>query len=110
MESGNSHLGIGIALGVAIGAALGVAMDNLAVGMGAGIASPATLTQAISVNPHAIGSASGLYGFAQMAVGALCTAIAGLGNDPALSAGLVLAVAATVGQIAFRVAIRQART
>ncbi|HZW15828.1 MAG TPA: hypothetical protein VFF66_06195 [Brevundimonas sp.] len=38
MESGNSHLGVGIALGVAIGAALGVAMDNIAIGMGLGIA------------------------------------------------------------------------
>lgn len=38
MESGSSHLGVGIALGVAIGAGMGVAMDNLAVGIGAGIA------------------------------------------------------------------------
>ena len=60
-------------------------------GMGAGIASPAALTQAISVNPHVIGSASGLYGFSQMGVGAICTALVGLGGDPALTAAIILA-------------------
>ena len=43
--------------------------------VGVGVASPAALTQAMSVNPHVIGSAAGLYGFAQMGVGALCTAL-----------------------------------
>jgi MFS transporter, DHA1 family, multidrug resistance protein len=77
--------------------------------LGAGTAAPASLTQAISVNPLVIGSASGLYGFAQMAVGALCTALAGLGDDPALSAALVLAGAGVVSQIAFAVALRPTR-
>jgi DHA1 family bicyclomycin/chloramphenicol resistance-like MFS transporter len=56
-----------------------------------------------------IGSASGLYGFAQMAVGALCTALAGLGHDAALSAALVLAGASVIGQIAFAIALRERR-
>jgi DHA1 family bicyclomycin/chloramphenicol resistance-like MFS transporter len=73
--------------------------------LGVGIASPAALTTAISVNPLIIGSASGLYGFAQMAVGALCTALAGLGRDAALSAAIVLAVAASVGQASFWIAL-----
>jgi DHA1 family bicyclomycin/chloramphenicol resistance-like MFS transporter len=75
-------------------------------GMGAGIASPAALTQAISVNPHAIGSASGLYGFSQMGVGAICTALVGLGSDPALTAAVILAAAGVIGQISFWVALR----
>jgi len=75
-------------------------------GMGAGIASPAALTQAISVNPRVIGSASGLYGFSQMGVGALCTALAGFGGNPALAAAIILAVAGVIGQAAFWIALR----
>ena len=43
--------------------------------VGAGMASPFALSGAVSVNPHAIGAASGLYGFTQMAYGPLCTVI-----------------------------------
>lgn len=78
--------------------------------VGAGVASPAALTEAISVNPAVTGSASGLYGFTQMAVGALCTALATLGGNPALSAGLVLVGAGVVGQSAFWLAARQRRS
>jgi DHA1 family bicyclomycin/chloramphenicol resistance-like MFS transporter len=74
---------------------------------GVGMAAPAALTQAISVNPRVIGSASGLYGFTQMAVGAFCTALAGFGHDAALSASAVLAGAAIVGQAAFWIALRR---
>ena len=74
--------------------------------VGVGVAAPAALTQAIGVNPRVIGSASGLYGFTQMAVGALCTAVAGLGRDAALSAALVLAAASVVGQLSFWIALR----
>jgi DHA1 family bicyclomycin/chloramphenicol resistance-like MFS transporter len=77
--------------------------------LGIGIASPAALTQAVSVNPHVIGSASGLYGFAQMAVGALCTTLVGFGSDPALAAATVLAAAGVIGQISFGIALRRAR-
>lgn len=80
--------------------------------VGAGMASPAALTQAISVNPQVIGSASGLYGFTQMAVGALCTALAGMGHqNPALAASIVLAGAGIVAQLSFGIALRsQKRT
>jgi DHA1 family bicyclomycin/chloramphenicol resistance-like MFS transporter len=75
--------------------------------IGVGIASPAALTQAVSVNPLVIGSASGLYGFTQMAVGAVCTAAAGFGSDPALAAAIVLTVAGIVAQLSFWVATRR---
>ena len=73
---------------------------------GLGIAAPATLTEAISVMPSVTGSASGLYGFTQMAIGALCSALAVLGDDPALAAAVVLASAGVIGQIAFHIALR----
>lgn len=78
--------------------------------LGAGTASPAALTEAISVNPHVIGSASGLYGSAQMVVGAICTALAGLGGNPALAAGIVLAGAGIIAQVSFAIAIRWSYT
>lgn len=71
-----------------------------------GIGGPSALAQALSLNPRLAGSASGLYGFTQMAVGAVCSGLAGLGRDPALSAALVLVGAAVVGQVALRVALR----
>ncbi|MGO4386854.1 multidrug effflux MFS transporter [Microvirga sp. 2YAF29] len=74
--------------------------------MGAGLSSPAALTKAVSVNPRLIGSASGLYGFAQMAVGAICTSLSGLGHDPALAAASVLAGAGLISQAAFWIALR----
>ena len=74
--------------------------------VGVGAAAPAALVQAISVNRHAVGSASGLYGFAQMAVGAALTALAGLGHDPALAAAIVLTLAGVVAQASFWIAIR----
>jgi len=70
------------------------------------IASPSALTLAISVNPNVIGSASGLYGFAQMGVGALCTALAALG-DPALTVALVLTAAGVIAQSCFWIASRR---
>ena len=75
--------------------------------VGCGIASPAALSQAISINPHVIGSASGLYGFAQMMVGALCSALAGIGTNPAVTAMTILAIAGVVSQAAFWIAARE---
>jgi DHA1 family bicyclomycin/chloramphenicol resistance-like MFS transporter len=74
--------------------------------LGAGTAAPAALTQAISVNPQVIGSASGLYGFTQMATGAICTALAGVGRDPALAAAIILAVSGVIAQGSFWLAGR----
>lgn len=69
--------------------------------LGSGTASPAALSEAISVNPNVIGSASGLYGFGQMAIGAICTTLAGFGGNPALGATLVMAVAGMIAQASF---------
>jgi MFS transporter, DHA1 family, multidrug resistance protein len=74
--------------------------------VGVGCAGPTALVQAMSVNRNVLGSASGLYGFAQMAVGAALTALAGLGRDPALAAGVVLVLAGIVAQASFWIAIR----
>ncbi|MBL6617411.1 MAG: multidrug effflux MFS transporter [Reyranella sp.] len=78
-------------------------------GMGAGVASPSAMTQAISVNPAVIGSASGLYGFSQMGVGAICTALVGMGSNPALTAATILVAAGVIGQTAFWVALHRSR-
>jgi DHA1 family bicyclomycin/chloramphenicol resistance-like MFS transporter len=74
--------------------------------LGVGVASPGALSQAISVNPRVIGSASGLYGFSQMGVGAVCTALTGLGSNPALSSALVLVIAGAIAQTSFWIAVR----
>jgi DHA1 family bicyclomycin/chloramphenicol resistance-like MFS transporter len=76
---------------------------------GAGMTSPAALTKAVSVNPHLTGSASGLYGFTQMAVGAICTSVVAFGRDPALAAVVVLLAASLIAQAAFRFALRAGR-
>lgn len=73
---------------------------------GCGMTSPAALAQAVSVNPRLIGSASGLYGCTQMAIGAACTALAALGSDPARAALVVMVVATALAQVAFTVALR----
>ena len=75
--------------------------------VGAGIASPMALTEAVSLNPQVVGSASGLYGFMQMAVGALCTALAAIGGDPALAAASVLVGAGLLAQASFWIALGQ---
>ncbi|HEY4133960.1 MAG TPA: multidrug effflux MFS transporter [Alphaproteobacteria bacterium] len=90
------HLSVGLTIGSMFVFTLGV-----------GMAAPAALSQAVSVQPRVIGSASGLYGFAQMAVGALCTAAAGFGDNPALAAALVLAISGIVGQFSFWMALRR---
>lgn len=77
--------------------------------LGAGMASPAALTKALSVNASVVGSAAGLYGFAQMVVGALCSYLVTFGHNPALAAASVLAGAAVLGQIGFWVALGSER-
>lgn len=76
---------------------------------GCGLTSPAALAQAVSVDPRRIGSAAGLYGCTQMAIGAACTALAALGGDPARSAVIVMVVASALAQVAFTVALRSER-
>lgn len=76
---------------------------------GCGMCSPAALAKAVSVNPRLVGSAAGLYGFTQMAVGAACTATAALGHDPGRSALSVMVVSTLLAQVAFTVALRSER-
>ena len=77
--------------------------------LGSGLTSPAALASALSVHPRLTGSAAGVYGSTQMAVGGLCTLGASLGSNPALSAALALVVACVVGQLGFRSALRHAQ-
>ncbi len=73
---------------------------------GAGMSSPAALTKAVSVDPLRVGSAAGIYGFAQMVVGAICTALASVGHaNPAISAVAVLLCASVLGQLSFWTAL-----
>lgn len=87
-------------------AAILAAMAVYSVGVGA--VSPVALASAIGTHPHIIGAASGLYGFTQMAFGALCTvAVSIFSGSPALAASAVLLAATTLAQLAFRDAARQ---
>ena len=78
---------------------------------GVGAAAPLAITSAISTDPHAIGAASGLYGFVQMANGALCTLVVGLCPAyPALAAASVLFASLLLGQCFFLLATRSRPT
>ena len=77
--------------------------------VGAGMASPFALSGAVSVNPHAIGAASGLYGFTQMAYGALCTVVVEVWRPGSVfTVAVVLLVSALLGQAALSLAVRRA--
>jgi DHA1 family bicyclomycin/chloramphenicol resistance-like MFS transporter len=70
---------------------------------GTGLAGPFAQAGAVGADLHRIGAASGLYGFMQMMVGALCTLIVGsIEGPPLLPMILVMLVLGIVGQIAFR--------
>lgn len=71
-----------------------------------GVAAPTALAEAVNVDPAVVGTASGIYGFSQMAVGAGCIALVGLGSDPALSAALLLVGSGILSQAAFWLAAR----
>ncbi|MGC8477357.1 MAG: multidrug effflux MFS transporter [Acetobacteraceae bacterium] len=74
---------------------------------GAGLASPFALSAAISVNPLAIGAASGLYGCVQMSYGALCTVVvASLAPGSVPVVGGVMLASALIGQLALGRAVR----
>ena len=110
---GANLLAIAAAAGFLLAWATGVLNVATVVGsvglfmMGAGIASPFALTSAISVNPNAIGAASGLYGAVQMLYGALCTVIVASwapGSVPTV--GVVMLGSAVLGQVALAAAVR----
>lgn len=61
---------------------------TLVMTFGAGLSSPAALARALLAVPWLTGAAAGLYGFAQMAMGALGTLLVGYGQDPAIACAL----------------------
>jgi DHA1 family bicyclomycin/chloramphenicol resistance-like MFS transporter len=78
--------------------------------VGAGMASPFALAGSVSVNPRAIGAASGLYGFFQMGYGMLCTIVVESWHPGAVyPVAAVLLGSAILGQIAMMAAARAER-
>lgn len=76
--------------------------------MGAGMASPAALTRALNTVPSLSGSAAGVYGFSQMAVGALSTYVVGfVAEDPAMACAITQFVMGVGAWTAFRRAGRR---
>ncbi|WP_206243714.1 MFS transporter [Novosphingobium terrae] len=71
---------------------------------GAGLSGPPALTLAISVNPVATASGSGIYGASQMAIGALCTMGVAFSGDPAHGAALTITAATGTGLLAMAIA------
>jgi DHA1 family bicyclomycin/chloramphenicol resistance-like MFS transporter len=75
--------------------------------VGAGMASPFALAGSVSVNPQAIGAASGLYGFFQMAYGMMCTVVVETWHPGAIyPVASVLLGSALLGQAAMAMAVR----
>jgi DHA1 family bicyclomycin/chloramphenicol resistance-like MFS transporter len=75
--------------------------------VGAGMASPFALAGSVSVHPQAIGAASGMYGFVQMAYGMLCTIVVETWHPGAIyPVATVLLGSAIAGQIAMAIASR----
>jgi MFS transporter, DHA1 family, multidrug resistance protein len=78
--------------------------------VGAGMASPFALAGSVSVNPQAIGAASGMYGFIQMGYGMLCTVVVETWHPGAVyPVATVLLGSALLGQAAMSMAMRAAR-
>jgi DHA1 family bicyclomycin/chloramphenicol resistance-like MFS transporter len=75
--------------------------------VGAGMASPFALAGSVSVNPQAIGAASGMYGFIQMSYGMLCTVVVETWHPGAIyPVAAVLLGSALLGQAAMMIAMR----
>jgi DHA1 family bicyclomycin/chloramphenicol resistance-like MFS transporter len=69
--------------------------------VGCGLASPSTLSGAMSSVPNAIGAAASLYGFWQFTWGALCTMIVGVWHaDSALPSAVILFGSTAIGLLA----------
>jgi len=78
--------------------------------VGAGMASPFALAGSVSVNPQAIGAASGMYGFIQMGYGMLCTVVVESWHPGAVyPVATVLLGSALLGQAAMSMAVRAER-
>ncbi len=71
------------------------------------MASPFALAGSVSVNPQAIGAASGMYGFTQMGYGMLCTVVVETWQPGAVHpVATVLPGSALLGQAAMAAALR----
>jgi len=107
-----SLVAAGVMLGAALTGHLTIALVPVPIffyTIGVGLAGPMALSEAISADPKVIGSAAGLYGFTQMAVGALCSALTGLLASATLNTALVLVGAELIAQGAFWVALLAVR-
>lgn len=67
---------------------LGLLAITMAMTFGAGMASPAALARALGAAPQLAGTAAGLYGFGQMAMGAIGTMLVGYGQVPAVACAI----------------------
>ena len=67
--------------------------------LGAGMCSPAAMAKSVSGHARLAGSAAGLYGAMQFAVGAMCTSLTAVGGaaNPTLSAAVVMVAVAGLG-------------
>lgn len=78
--------------------------------IGAGMASPFALAGSVSVNPQAIGAASGMYGFIQMSYGMICTIVVEIWRPGAIyPVAIVLLASAILGLTAISLAARERR-
>lgn len=71
---------------------------------GAGMSSPVALSSALAVAPMLTGSAAGLYGFGQMAMGAINTTLVGFGQDPTVACAVVQMLVTGIALCAYRFA------
>ena len=76
---------------------------------GAGLASPAALAKSLSSAPGLTGSAAGLYGFGQMAMGALGTQLVGFGDDPAVACAVTHIGITALALVSYRFAYSHAK-
>jgi DHA1 family bicyclomycin/chloramphenicol resistance-like MFS transporter len=74
---------------------------------GTGLIYPVALAKALEVSPRIVGSAAGLFGCLQMAIGAICSMLVTLGSNPAISAFCVMGFASALGLAAFSFAVRR---
>ena len=78
--------------------------------VGAGMASPFALAGSVSINPRAIGAASGLYGFFQMGYGMLCTIAVEVWHPGAVyPVAAIMLISSMAGQVIVTVGTRGVR-
>lgn len=72
---------------------------------GAGMASPAALSRALAAAPGLAGTAAGLYGFGQMAMGAIGTMLVGYGPVPAVACAVTQMCITALALSSYRFAV-----